>query len=61
MPPPDERLMEDQDIAKSPRPGARAKSSAWAGCLGLSRATAIKPDSRYLSDSSDKVKKHRFC
>src|SRR5215204_5055154 len=44
MPPPDERLMEDQDIAKSPRPGARAKSSAWAGCLGLSRATAIKPD-----------------
>jgi hypothetical protein len=56
MPPPDERLMEDQDIAKSPQPGARAKSSAWAVCLGLSRATAMKPDAPYVVQDGEKVK-----
>jgi glycosyltransferase involved in cell wall biosynthesis len=34
----------DQTFAKSPRPGARAKCSAWAKCLGICRATAFKPD-----------------
>ena len=34
MPLPDERLVEIRHIAKSPRPGERASSSAWAICLG---------------------------
>src|SRR6266566_1312395 len=56
MPPPDERFREIDIFAKNPRPGERAKSSAWATCLGVSRATAIKPDAAYVLQIHEGVK-----
>jgi hypothetical protein len=56
MPLPGERLREIGRFAKSPRPGERAKSSAWATCLGVSRATAIKPDVGYVLRNNEGVK-----
>jgi hypothetical protein len=44
IPPPTFDCLVHDIFAKSPRPGERAKSSAWAKCLEVSRATAIKPD-----------------
>src|SRR5262245_51081802 len=53
---PNKRLMENSHFAKSPRPSERAQSSAWAICLGISRATAIQPDNRYLAMEEPKFK-----
>src|SRR5260370_22935889 len=39
---------------QSPRPGERAKCSAWAICLGY-RATAIEPGTNHLMQTPAKV------
>src|ERR1700682_2270906 len=39
---------------QSPRPGERAKCSAWAVCLGY-RATAIKPGDNHLMQKRARV------
>ena len=56
MPLPSERLRGIDIFAKSPRPSERAKSSAWATCLEVSRATAIKPDAAYVAQTHEIVK-----
>jgi hypothetical protein len=42
----DENDLEIVAFAKRLRPDKRSKCSAWAKCLEVSRATAIKPDRR---------------
>jgi len=47
--------VEIRHIAKSPLPDQRVSCSAWAICLGVSRATAMWPDNRYVASGEGYV------